>query len=134
MEGPHPPMFRMVDCLSLPVADLEAALEFYQGLGHELIWRTDTSAGLRLPECEAELVLQTERPHPETDLVVTSIDDDVARFVQAGGRIINGPFDIAIGRCVVVADPWDNVLVLLDRTKGRFSTDADGRVIGLESR
>lgn len=50
------PLFRKVDCISLPVDDLEEALQFYQqALGHELIWRDDTAAGLRLPDSTAEL-------------------------------------------------------------------------------
>ena len=44
-------LFRKVDCHSIPFADLDAALAFYRdGLGHELIWRDDWAAGLRLPD------------------------------------------------------------------------------------
>ena len=130
MTGPEA-LFRKVDCLALPVPDLDAALRFYQGLGHELIWRTGTGAGLRLPDSDAELVLQTERPMPETDLTVASVEDAVARFTAAGGRVLVAPFDIPIGRCAVVADPWDNTLVLLDNSKGVFVTDDDGTVTGV---
>ena len=125
------PLVRKIDCLCLPVPDLDAALAFYCArLGHELVWRTAKAAGLRLPETDAEIVLQIERPEPETDLLVDSADEAVARFVEAGGRVVGGPFDIQVGRCVVVADPWDNVLVLLDMSKGRLVTDASGNVIG----
>ena len=53
-------MFKRIDCLRLPVSDLEAALAFYgDALGHELVWRTKTAAGLRI--CEgSELVVHTE--------------------------------------------------------------------------
>jgi hypothetical protein len=40
----------------------------------------------------------------------------------------------AIGRCARVRDPFGNELVLLDQSKGRLATDADGRVIGVEPR
>ena len=40
------------------------------------------------------------------------------------------PFDIQIGRAVVVEDPWGNQLVLLDTSKGLLLTDADGTVVG----
>lgn len=126
------PLFRNVDCLALAVTDLDAALAFYGGLGHELIWRTATAAGLRLPDSEAELVLQTERPGLETDLTVDAVEPAVERFVAAGGRVVVVPFDIAIGRCAVVVDPWENQLVLLDKSKGRFVTDDAGNVTGLE--
>lgn len=127
------PLFRKVDCLRLPVPDLAAGLEFYCArLGHELVWRTETAAGLRLPESEAEIVLQTERPEPETDLLVDSADEAAARFLDAGGRLTAGPFDIQVGRCVVVTDPWNNVLVMLDLSKGRLVTDERGNVVGNE--
>jgi catechol 2,3-dioxygenase-like lactoylglutathione lyase family enzyme len=126
------PLLRKVDCLALRVADLDDGLVFYGRLGHELIWRTATSAGLRLPESEAELVLQTERPGPETDLTVENVGRAIVRFVAAGGRVVVEPFDITIGRCAVVADPWDNHLVLLDNTKGQLTTDENGNVIGTQ--
>ena len=48
----------------------------------------------------------------------------------AGGKIVVPPFDIQIGRCVVVQDPWGNQFVLLDSSKGLLITDAEGNVIG----
>ena len=124
-------LIRKVDCVRLYVPDLEAGLSFYRDhLGHELVWRTEKAAGLRLPESEAELVLQTERQEPETDLLVDSADE-AARFIeQSGGKVIVPPFDIQIGRCAVVADPWGNLLVLLDDSKGMLRTDSEGNVIG----
>lgn len=124
-------IIRKIDCIQLYVADLEAGLSFYRDrLGHQLIWRTGTAAGLRLPESEAELVIQTERPEPETDLLVDSADDAAAYIQQAGGKIIVPPFDIQIGRCTVLEDPWGNQLVLLDGSKGMLKTDSDGNVTG----
>jgi predicted enzyme related to lactoylglutathione lyase len=120
-----------VDCVRLYVPDLEAGLAFYRDqLGHELIWRTETAAGLRLPESEAELVLQTEDQRQEVDLLVDSADAAAEFIERAGGRVIVPPFDIQIGRCVVVEDPWGNPLVLLDTSKGLLKTDEDGNVIG----
>ncbi len=128
-----PPLYRKVDCVRLPVADLDAALAFYRdALGHELNWRTATSAGLRMPDSDAEIVIHTGGGPPEVDMLVDSVEAAGQRFVEAGGRIVNGPFDIAIGRCAVVADPWGNVLVMLDMTKGRLTTDAEGNVTGNE--
>ncbi len=124
------PLFLNVDCLSLPVKDIEAALAFYRDkLGHQLIWRTKTSAGLRMPGGPAELVLRESPDPPETDLKVESAEAAARRFVEAGGKVVAGPFDIKIGRCVVVADPWGNKLVLLDSSKGLLKTDANGNVI-----
>ncbi len=122
--------FRTIDCLQLPVKSLEAALAFYRDrLGHRLIWRTDTAAGLGMGDGGAELVLHESSEPSETDLKVESADEAARRFTAAGGTIVAGPFDIKIGRCVVVRDPWGNHLVLLDESKGLLKTDASGRVI-----
>jgi predicted enzyme related to lactoylglutathione lyase len=124
------PLFQKIDCLRLPVADLEAGLRFYRDqLGHELIWRTATSVGMRLPDSNAELVIHTEGGPNETDLMVDAVDDAVAQIVAAGGRVLEPAFDIAIGRCAVVADPFGNVLVVLDQSKGLLVTDDAGNVI-----
>ncbi len=123
------PLLQKVDCVQLSVADLDAALKFYRDtLGHELIWRNDHAIGLRLPGSDAELVLQTERPYSEVDWLVDSVDAAAAHFVSAGGRVEVFPFDIKIGRCVIVRDPWGNRLVLLDMSKGPLKTDTTGRV------
>ena len=124
-------LLRKVDCIRLYVPDLEAGLAFYRDrLGHELIWRSATAAGLRLPESEAELVLQTEEQRQEVDLLVDSADEATKWVEQAGGKVIVPPFEIQIGRCVVLEDPWGNPLVLLDMSKGPLKIDADGNVIG----
>ena len=125
------PLIRKVDCLQIPVPDLDAGLAFYRdGLGHGLVWRTETAAGLRMAESDSEIVLQTTRPVMESNLLVRSADTAAALFVAAGGTIIVPPFDIQIGRCVVVQDPWGNPLVLLDMSKGLLITDAAGSVLG----
>jgi predicted enzyme related to lactoylglutathione lyase len=62
------------------------------------------------------------------DLSVASADDAAVRVEAAGGRVVVQPFDIQIGRCVVVEDQWGNRMVLLDSTAGLLETD--GNVIG----
>ena len=128
------PLFEKIDCLQIPVPDLESGLAFYRDkLGHELIWRTATAAGLRMSETHAEIVIQTERPQMEANLKVASADAAAKRIVQAGGKLVAGPFDIQIGRCAVVMDSWGNALVILDASKGRLTTDATGNVTGTVS-
>ncbi|MFX0010289.1 MAG: VOC family protein [Candidatus Hermodarchaeota archaeon] len=126
-------LIRKVDCIRIPVPDLELGLKFYRdSLGHELIWRTETSAGLRIPESKAELVIHTEPDEFEVDLTVNSVETAAKRFVKAGGSIITEPFEIPIGKCVIMEDPWGNRLVFLDNSKGVFKTDDDCKVIGLK--
>ena len=131
MEHQYDPLIRKVDCVQIQVPDLDAGLAFYRDqLGHQLVWRTERAVGLRLPDSDAEIVLQIERPGIEINLLVDSADVAVARIVAAGGTVVVPPFEIQIGRCVVVCDPWGTQLILLDTSKGLLATDADGNVIG----
>lgn len=124
-------LIHTIDCVRLYVPDLEAGLRFYRDqLGHDLIWRTELAAGLRLPDSGAEIVLHTEPHPPEICFLVPSADEAAQRFEQAGGSIAVPPFDIEIGRCVVVRDPWGNTYIFLDISKGLLATDEHGNVIG----
>ena len=101
-------MFKKVDCVLFRVPDLEKALKFYRdALGHKLVWRKrNSSAGLAMSDSDTEIVLMAEPGTMEVDLLVGSVETAIHDFVNAGGRIVSGPFDIQIGRCVVVIDPW----------------------------
>ena len=125
------PLLQKLDCVRLWVPDLEAGLAFYRDqLGHGLIWRTEEAAGLRMPGTDAEIVLHTEPKGPEIDFKVRSADEAAVRFEEAGGKVAVPPFDIQIGRCVVVQDPWGNEFIMLDSSKGLLVTDDEGNVIG----
>ena len=125
------PLIQKLDCVRFYVPDLESGLAFYRDrLGHELIWRTEEAVGLRMPDSDAEIVLHTEPQEPEIDFKVQSADDATVRIEEAGGEVIVPPFDIQIGRCTVVQDPWGNEFVLLDTSKGLLVTDQEGNVIG----
>jgi len=65
----------------------------------------------------------------EADLAVDSVPEALERFTSAGGTVLRGPFEIQIGLCAVVSDPWNNVLVILDASKGPLKTDENKRVI-----
>lgn len=117
----------------MSVPDLEEGLAFYRDrLGHQLIWRTEGSAGLQMPDTDAEVVLHTEPRGVEVDFKVESADAAADRFRASGGEVVVPPFDIRIGRCAVVRDPWGNELVLLDSSKGLLVTDEEGNVVGVE--
>jgi predicted enzyme related to lactoylglutathione lyase len=126
------PLFTKVDCVMLKVAHLDAALAFYsEALGHPVLWRRPEAAGLGMPGTGAELVLHTSLG-PEVDLLVSNVDEALKRFNHAGGETITGPFDIPIGRCAVVRDPFGNAIVMLDQTKGSFVTNTAGEVTRIE--
>ena len=125
------PLFRKLDNLLLRVADLDAAISFYRDrLGHPVLWRSGEAVGFGLPETDAELVVHLHIG-PETDVLVEDVDEAFKLFLNAGGEALEPPFDIAIGRCARVRDPFGNELVILDQSKGALATDADGRVTGV---
>lgn len=124
------PLLRKVDAVTVPVPDLDAGIAFYvDRLGHKLRWRNNDigHAGLALPESDTEIVLTTHHGY-EPNWLVDSADDAALAVEAAGGRLLTPAFDIPVGRVAVVADPFDNVLVLIDLSKGRYSTDEHGTV------
>lgn len=127
-----PELFKNVDCIELYVSDLDDGIKYYcDSLGLKLLWRADTSVGLGMENEIAELVLQTDRKKMNVDFKVESVNDSIERIIKAGGKVIYGPFDIPIGKCAVVQDKWENEYVILDMSKGRYVTDAQGNVIGI---
>ncbi len=128
------PIFQSLDCLGVQVPDIDEALAFYEKkLGQRLLWRTPTSAGLAFSDAEPipELVLHTDFWPIATAVKVASVAEAIERFLASGGTLVETPTEIAIGQLAVVADPWNNHLVLLDSSKGRLQTDAAGNVVGL---
>lgn len=83
----------------------------------------DAPAALRLPESDTELVLTTQQDYAPAWLVASA--DQAAETIQtAGGRVLTEPISIPVGRLAVAADPFGNVLVLLDPSEGTYTTDA----------
>ncbi len=131
---PATPLLQKLDAVQIPVPDLDAGLSFYRDrLGHALRWRSDQigQAGLVMPGSDTEIVLTTGQQH-EPNWLVTSADDAAAAVQTAGGRVVTRPFDIPVGRVAVVADPFGNILVLVDLSKGHYVTDAGGNVTGVK--
>lgn len=124
-------LFQKVDCVLVRVPSLDEGLSFYcDTLGHELLWRGEEAAAVALPGADTELVLSTTLD-PQTDLLVASVDVAVDVLRRAGGRVEAGPSDIPVGRVAVARDPFGNRLTLVDLTRGRYVTDASGRVTGV---
>ena len=119
--------------MTVPVPDIDSGLRFYRDhLGHGLLWRDHAigQTGLGLPDGDTEVVLSTRHAY-EPDWLVNCVDEAVGIVESGGGRVIAPPADQPVGRIAVVADPFDNVLVLLDLSKGRYITDDSGSVTGL---
>lgn len=123
---------RNVDAVTVRVPNLDVGVSFYVDvLGHRLAWRNDAvgQAGLELPDGDSELVLTTEHGY-EPNWLVDSVDEAVETFRRNGGTVLSEPRDIPVGRLAAVADPFGNALVLVDLSKGTYTTDAARHVTG----
>jgi predicted enzyme related to lactoylglutathione lyase len=126
-------LLRRVDAVTVRVPDLESGLSFYQGtLGHRIRWRNDDmgQAGLELPDGDSELVLTTTLGYGPNWLV-QSVVTAVEAFRSNGCTVLAEPTDIPVGRVGVVEDPFGNVLVLVDLSKGTYQVDDHGNVVGV---
>jgi lactoylglutathione lyase len=129
------PQIKKVDCIRIYVDDLAKGLAFYQEkLGHTVIWKSNEAIGLRLPNQDAELVIQTRDKKMEVNLLVDSVSEAIKEFEKAGAVLVYGPIEIPIGKYAIVKDPWGNELPLLDSSKGLFITDKNGNIIGQETK
>lgn len=128
------PLFENVDCVSMRVPSIEEGLAFYRDkLGLKLFWRTEKSCGLGMENGVVEFVLTTE-DNLMVDLKVDDVEQALQVFVEAGGKVEVEPFDIDIGKCAVVADPWGNEYCILDMSKGAYDTNSDGTVSGVSKK
>ncbi|MEQ1875189.1 MAG: VOC family protein [Bdellovibrionia bacterium] len=124
------PVFKGVDCVLVKVSSLEDGLDFYVNkLGLTINWKTETSAGLLMGSSGAEFVLSTE-VGPETDLLVDNVREACERLIEAGAEILVEPFEIQVGLCSVLKDPWGNPLTILDLSKGSLKMDSAKNVVG----
>lgn len=119
-------MLQKIDCILLRAENLEAAATYYQKVfGLHLLWRNGLQVGLSMPETDAEIVLCADPDLPLDASVHYLVDDVISstrHFVAQGCTILVEPFEIAIGKCAIVADPFGNTLCILDRTKGALAT------------
>ena len=113
-------MLRKIDCVMVYVPDLDAAVRYYTDVfGLRQLWRDGASAGMGMPETDAEIVLHTDSNIPkEAHYLVDDVVAAVESFAAKGCTIIEPPFDVVIGKCAVIQDPFGVVLCLIDMTKG----------------
>lgn len=125
-------IFQNVDCVSFYVDNIDEGIAFYSGaLGLKLLWRVENVCGLGMSNDITEVVLVTEH-NPVVQFKVESVEKVIPYFVEKGGILEYGPFEIDIGKCVVVKDRWENRYCLLDMSKGQYEVDDAGNVIGVK--
>lgn len=115
-------MLRKIDCIMIRVDDVAAAAAYYAKVfGLHPQWSGDDSVGLIFPDTDAEIVLHRDLNLPSSVEVHYLVDDVVAAvtsYEAQGCSILVAPFDITIGKCAVIKDPFGTRLCILDLTKG----------------
>ena len=114
-------MFRKIDCVMVRVPDLTPAVEFYTRVfGLRLLWRDEVSVGMGMPETDAEIVLHTMDLPGDSSVhyLVDDVSNAVAVAQSAGCVVREPPFEIAIGKCSVLEDPFGNLVRILDMSRG----------------
>ena len=84
-------------------------------------WSGEGAVGLVFSENDAEIVLHRETTIPSSIEVHYLVDDvvvAVAHYAAQGCQILVAPFDITIGKCAVIRDPFGTRDCILDTTKG----------------
>ena len=115
-------MLRKIDCVMIRVDDVAAAARYYERVfGLLPQWSGDEAIGLKFPDSDAEIVLHREDDIPGP-VEVHYLVDDVLWAVDAatsqGCEVLTPPFDITIGKCAVIRDPFGVRLCVLDLSKG----------------
>ncbi len=115
-------LLRKIDCVMIPVDDLAEARRFYEDvLGLRFRWSDRHAIALGMPESEAEIVLHNDPGIPRecgVHYLVDDVEAAVAMLCARGCETVAPPFDVRIGKCAVVRDPFGNLLNLLDMRKG----------------
>lgn len=126
-------MLRKVDCVMLRVEPLEAAAAYYRDVfGLRPNWSDDVSVGLKFPESDTEIVLHNDPNIPssvEVYYLVRDVIDEVKSYTEKGCELLVAPFDIRIGKCAVIKDPFGTRLCILDMTKGCRPSNLAGEAI-----
>ena len=115
-------MLRKIDCVMIRVDDVKKAATYYgEVFGLRPNWSGDDAIGLVFPETDAEIVLHNDPNMPSSVEVHYLVDDVVtvvAEYVTKGCQLLVEPFDITIGKCAVIKDPFGIRMCILDMTKG----------------
>jgi lactoylglutathione lyase len=123
-------MLRKVDCVMIRVDRLAVAAAYYRDVfGLRPNWSDDVSIGLKFAESDTEIVLHNDPNIPssiEVYYLVRDVIDEVKSYTEKGCELIVAPFDIRIGKCAVIKDPFGARLCILDMTKGCRASNLAG--------
>ncbi len=117
-------MLKKIDCVMVRVNDVPAAMNFYSDVfGLKPVWRDERTgqAGMLFQDSDTELVLHNDADIPgpvEVYYLVDNVNAAVQKYTEQGCTIVTEPFDVRIGKCAVIQDPFGIRLCMLDMSKG----------------
>lgn len=117
-------MLKKIDCVMVRVKDVAEAMNFYSDVfGLKPVWRDEQTGqtGLLFQDSDTELVLHNDADIPgpvEVYYLVDNVSAAVQKYVEQGCTVLTEPFDIRIGKCAVIQDPFGVRLCILDMTRG----------------
>jgi catechol 2,3-dioxygenase-like lactoylglutathione lyase family enzyme len=123
-------MLQRVDRILLRVPQLDGAVKYYRDvLGLPLVRKSGNVASFHLSAAhDTELVLHTDAdlPAEATYFLVDDVRELYRRRGELKLKFTGPPQPVSRGYRATVKDPFDNVLLLLDRT-GERKSSTDGR-------
>jgi len=121
------PVLKKINAVLVKVPSIQEGLDFYrEQLGLQTFWKKEDMAAVHLGD--SQLVMSTTLD-PETNILVESVEHAAAVFEKAGGKVVEPPEDIPVGKVVVVEDAFGNRLTLVDFSKGFYTIDDSGNVV-----
>jgi len=123
------PVLKKINAVLVKVPSIQEGLDFYrEQLGLQTFWKKEDIASVHLGD--GQLVMSTKLD-PETNILVESVEHAVTVFEKAGGKVVEPPEDIDVGKLVIVEDAFGNRLTLVDFSKGFYTMDESGKVTGV---
>ena len=104
-------VLRKIDCVMVKVENLHAAQRFYERvLGLTPLWSNSHSIALGMRDCDAEIVLHDDPQIPRecnVHYLVGDVKEAAAKLSSAGCSVMVAPFEVGIGLCAVLRDPFE---------------------------
>lgn len=122
-------MLKKIDCVMIRVSDVAEALNFYSDVfGLKPVWQDEHAgqAGLLFTDSDAGIVLHTDPDMPgqvEVHYLVDDVLTAVQKYTAQGCKVLAEPFDVRMGRCAVIQDPFGIRLCIVDKSKGEAERD-----------
>ena len=115
-------MLQKIDSITIHVRDAAEASDFYSEVfGLQPLWKDDqnASAGLTFPDRNSEVILYSDTVRPgeiEVNYLVEDVISAIQKYIDQGCTLAVEPFDVNMGKCAVIQDPFGIRLCIIDKS------------------